>query len=573
MFEWEYLFEPHILKRGWRYANEGAVEHITRKDSQIEAVVAGSEYYKVVLEYNGPQISSAYCSCPYAAKGYYCKHMAAVLYAIDTEKTAELDNAFEFADVKSTVIETEEESSPVSIEQLITNAQREDLESILCTMALEDERVASRIRSHLSKTRIEINPSDLKWDIDDIFNTYTYKGYIDYYHAFQLAVDLTDYLASVSDQLCEMEKYYEAFELSMYAYVRLGNCDIDDDGEIAQITDVCYRIWQRIILNCPNQVKNKIKTWFNVHASDGTVIDFIEETLRDFQKYELASNDQLQEEIEALDQIIENCKGKTQCTTVYTVFYGYYIEAIDLRIILMRRLGASEKEVDRYRQNHMNFRSVRKYYLEKARKEGTAEKEIRLLQMSKKLDHDESYLVHTYTERLIELYHLSGDLESEKKLRKEDLLAYPLSSIEDFRSYREMCSAEEWEKDRLQIIASQYETRRKCELLAEEEMYDELMNVIMHEEQEERIKYLDRYGFKLAGEFSEEILNTYGEYVSEIASYARNRSSYEILIRYLLRMQQYDGGEELVKKLCKTWITQYPTRKLMVSELEKLLYR
>ena len=69
MFEWEYLFEPHILKRGWRYANEGAVEHITRKDSQIEAIVAGSEYYKVVLDYNGPLISNAYCSCPYAAKG------------------------------------------------------------------------------------------------------------------------------------------------------------------------------------------------------------------------------------------------------------------------------------------------------------------------------------------------------------------------------------------------------------------------------------------------------------------------------------------------------------------------
>ena len=47
MYEWENYFEPHILERGWEYARSGAVRHIIRKKDAIEAVVEGTEYYKV----------------------------------------------------------------------------------------------------------------------------------------------------------------------------------------------------------------------------------------------------------------------------------------------------------------------------------------------------------------------------------------------------------------------------------------------------------------------------------------------------------------------------------------------
>ena len=90
-----------------------------------------------------------------------------------------------------------------------------------------------------------------------------------------------------------------------------------------------------------------------------------------------------------------------------------------------------------------------------------------------------------------------------------NLLSYPLTSMEDFRDYRRMCSAEEWKRDR--------------------------------------------------------------EYVSDLASYARNRASYDTLIRYLLRMKQYKGGKTLVEGLCRSWIAMYPSRKVMVSELERCL--
>ena len=85
MYEWEEYFEPHILERGRSYARKGAVQFINKQGDTIEAVVEGSEYYKVKIRFEGNLIYESYCSCAYAAGGNYCKHMAAVLCEADTK--------------------------------------------------------------------------------------------------------------------------------------------------------------------------------------------------------------------------------------------------------------------------------------------------------------------------------------------------------------------------------------------------------------------------------------------------------------------------------------------------------
>ena len=49
MLEWEEYFEPHILERGRSYARRGAVKYISMHEDTIEAIVEGTEYYKVKI--------------------------------------------------------------------------------------------------------------------------------------------------------------------------------------------------------------------------------------------------------------------------------------------------------------------------------------------------------------------------------------------------------------------------------------------------------------------------------------------------------------------------------------------
>ena len=90
-------------------------------------------------------------------------------------------------------------------------------------------------------------------------------------------------------------------------------------------------------------------------------------------------------------------------------------------------------------------------------------------------------------------------------------------------------------------------------------------------EQKDIIRYLDKYGFLLADLYPDLILEQYENYVCAMAEGARNRAWYDELLRYLRRMQQYRGGKEVVERLCRNWILAYPTRKVMVSELGKVL--
>ena len=562
MFEWEEYFEPHILRRGSTYERDGAVQSVRKQGEYIEAIVEGSEYYRVRIKYDGHTLSDAYCSCPYAAGGNYCKHMAAVLYAVD-DNTTSLDDADE-------EISLQEEDSMLPVQQLIAAADRNLLEKTLLELAFMDDKVESRIRAMLGGAEGKADIAADKSEVDNIFAVYSgYGDFIDYHSAFGFADDLVTYLTNAANKLLEKGRYYEAFELSMYAYVKLGNCDIDDDGEITMISNCCYEIWQKAVRNCSTQEKSKIKSWFLEHADDGTVIDYMEDMLQDFLKYELADEEDLREEIRQLDHLIEESKGNTSCKSVYTSFYGYNIEAIDLRIILMKRLGADEKEIDDFRKQYICFRSVRKYFIQKARTEGDTEEEIRLLKESKALDTDSVYLVNTYSERLIEIYHTQKEYSLEKAERREAFISYQLSTIDDFRRYREMCTGEEWGKERVILINSRKDPEKRCELLAEEKMLPELFKEISF--QGEKLHLFNRYGYLLMESYSEPILQEYFKYVSSAAEYARNRSSYDELIRYLKRMQQYPGGSEMVRDLCKEWIAKYPTRKVMIQELRKMI--
>lgn len=79
--DWELLFKPHILHRGAEYYRDAAVEDLKITDTQITAVVLGTEDYDVEIDIKDGIIEAMSCTCPYAADDNNCKHMAAVLFA------------------------------------------------------------------------------------------------------------------------------------------------------------------------------------------------------------------------------------------------------------------------------------------------------------------------------------------------------------------------------------------------------------------------------------------------------------------------------------------------------------
>lgn len=87
MSNWKDMFKPFILERGKEYYDCGYVEMLDSEEPLIQALVLGSQVYQVNIQKTGGHVTAMHCNCPYARKGENCKHMAAVLYALEEEKS------------------------------------------------------------------------------------------------------------------------------------------------------------------------------------------------------------------------------------------------------------------------------------------------------------------------------------------------------------------------------------------------------------------------------------------------------------------------------------------------------
>lgn len=83
---WKNLFSHDILNRGRSYYKNNKVKNLKNTDeNHYTANVRGTKNYNISVEITDDRVSEIECDCPYSQSGYYCKHMAAVLFAIDDD--------------------------------------------------------------------------------------------------------------------------------------------------------------------------------------------------------------------------------------------------------------------------------------------------------------------------------------------------------------------------------------------------------------------------------------------------------------------------------------------------------
>ena len=86
--KWKHLFTSEVLKRGEQYKKSGRVSNLTNVNKgKYTANVYGSNYnvYSVSIKFSSASVESMGCGCQYAQSGRTCKHMAAVLYALESQ--------------------------------------------------------------------------------------------------------------------------------------------------------------------------------------------------------------------------------------------------------------------------------------------------------------------------------------------------------------------------------------------------------------------------------------------------------------------------------------------------------
>lgn len=556
MKPWKDLFRTHILERGLNYYEEGYVTSLEQTLTGYMAVVEGTDDYHVEIEIRDDQVYDMTCTCPYAADGNYCKHMAAVLYKIEEGEADTKIPANYFEKVQDQKRE---------LQEVIAGIPIKELQEIVFTQATSDDFLYNRIMTKYAL----ITPRHmirLKQQVNDIGYHYSDRsGFVDYYHA-------TDYTDALNTLLYEnipllLEKNYrmEAFELVNCVFYEIGNRDMDDsDGGTSFVADNCYEYWQTILQECNDKEKESMFQWFQEHQ-ENYVIDYLEDYISDFLLNEFHDEEILQKKLHMLDEKIAKFQKENYSGDSYSAYYGV-VNNITARIRLMQELNYSKQEIREYRQKYRNFSEIRKMEIQEYLSGGKYEEAIAVLKESKSLDADKAGVVAEYSQQLIQIYekrNMQKEYAQELEYQVFECMQRDLVYIVKLKK---LYSETEWKEQRERFLQGKTSSWIRYEFLVEEELFEELLREI---QKNQSVYALDQYEKVLKKHLPNEVRDIYVQYVKKGAIQTADRKAYKYLMSYLKKITKYPNGKKIAQDIAESWRQDYKRRPAMMDELRK----
>ena len=472
-----------------------------------------------------------YCSCPYAAKGSNCKHMAAVLYEIENQ------------------VKRRKDHKKTDIKSLIDGLTKEQLSGFLLELAETDTRIQNQLLMRYSGSISSVDVSRLKREVDAIIERFSDRGdYIDYYHALDFSFELIDFLNDNVSTLVDRKFNLQAFDVSSYIFLQIATIEIDDsDGGISQVSDTCCELWKKILQNCNDAEKEQIHAWLLNCKSNGQDLDYFQEYIDAFLINEFCDEKILKERIKLIDDILENTEVRGYGDEkVWDAGNGFHHPAI-VRLDLMKKLGCPEDEMMAFRKKYRIVPEVRQLEILEYIEKEQWNLAISSLLESKETDKEINSLVSWYSEKLIGLYE---KLEMQKQYKEELLFYVTTTSYQENLDYvfklKNICSSQEWIACRGKILQHMPVLALRYELMKEEKMYDRLMQELSKRGD---IYNIDKYESLLKDKYPEEVVGVYRDYLIRQSQTTHNRETYRQMMVYLKKISDYPQGVEIANQL------------------------
>lgn len=574
---WQKLFASHILERGYDYYCDGAVENIEIGRDDLRADVVGTEDYEVEISLNDGKVTDMYCSCPYAAGGNNCKHMAAVLYEwtadiMDEDEPEDTDNEDmdDDADAESmdlfepavTVCDYKKKSA--AVEKLVTSAERDIVQAFLVSVLAEDKKLLLRFRNMVNKCATKEDVEDYFEQIDEIADRYLGRDhFINYYQAYDFMLELEEIIDKDVRRMIDNGSHISAFHVMNHIFVLLGNVDMDDaGGETSMLAEQIYQLWLELLTKVNAQDKRKMFIWFTTHM-DGSVIDYLEEYIEQIIMEEFKEPEYEQDKLSFMEEMIEKAEKKDSgwsrdyAVGKWTVTYLKTLE----------EKNAPEDQLEEICKKYWNNSGVRRYYIDRYFEKKEYDRVLQVLDESIELDKAYRGQVLEYNQKKKEIYRLQGNKSAYIEQLWKLVLEQSAGDLDIYKELKAQYSEKEWLIKREELFKKLPANAHIDRLYKEEKLYDRLLAYVL---KSSGLYAVQSYENVLKKEYPKQILSKYQDEVNKMASCTGNRKHYADLVALLRRMKQIKGGSEIVETIVEEWKIKYRNRPAMMDELSKL---
>ena len=574
---WQKLFASHILERGYDYYCDGAVGNIEIGRDDLRADVVGTEDYEVEISLNDGKVTDMYCSCPYAAGGNNCKHMAAVLYEwtadiMDEDEPEDTDNedmdndadaeSMDLFEPAVTVCDYKKKSA--AVEKLVTSAERDIVQAFLVSVLAEDKKLLLRFRNMVNKCATKEDVEDYFEQIDEIADRYLGRDhFINYYQAYDFMLELEEIIDKDVRRMIDNGSHISAFHVMNHIFVLLGNVDMDDSGgETSMLAEQIYQLWLELLTKVNAQDKRKMFIWFTTHM-DGSVIDYLEEYIEQIIMEEFKEPEYEQDKLSFMEEMIEKAEKKDSgwsrdyAVGKWTVTYLKTLE----------EKNAPEDQLEEICKKYWNNSGVRRYYIDRYFEKKEYDRVLQVLDESIELDKAYRGQVLEYIQKKKEIYRLQGNKSAYIEQLWKLVLEQSAGDLDIYKELKAQYSEKEWLIKREELFKKLPPNAHIDRLYKEEKLYDRLLAYVL---KSSGLYAVQSYENVLKKEYPKQILSKYQGEVNKMASCTGNRKHYADLVALLRRMKRIKGGSEIVETIVEEWKIKYRNRPAMMDELSKL---
>ena len=531
MNNWKQLFESQILDRGYAYYTDGLVEDLFRDGNKITANVSGTEDYEVEITFDGNEIEELFCTCPYAEDGFYCKHMAAVLYELE--------------DMKEVPVKHDSENQDIS--EIVNSADDQYVRDFLATILKENELLRQRFMMMLPDQR-KHSVKDYKAFVDAIICSHSnHSGYVEYRDAEAMIDELSDIVNDL-DLLIEDGSALDAFEISLYILQETQMTDPEHEDAYL-LYDHLAEYWYKIAENATAEEKDII---FDRLFDEKKHSLYPDEYIRPFLFHAFREPRYLPKLFETLDSEIALVKHDR---------YKYGNTVLH-KLDLMSETGTDFTIIDKTCREYWDSDAARRWLAEQYEQCGQIQDAIQVYEESIQLDREYRGLVKQYRENLLRLYQQIGN---DEKYMEYLWLLVTDGNREYYRELKSQYTDDEWQNEREKVFQS-YSSLALADLYCEEKLYDRLWELL----KDNNLNMILGYEDLLLPKYASEILAKYRYSLNRAATRASGRSTYQEWVRLLKRMEKIDGGKEMAQQIANEWRVKYRNRRAMMEELSKL---
>lgn len=556
--EWKDCFSSRILNRGYEYYENGNVLDIEKTEDGYTATVEGSWEYTVTIDVDDEgDFIDADCDCPYSQDGNYCKHEAAVLYALELDGDEYSDDipAKTNADIKPVAAEETHETSESKIREIVKKMKKEELESLILELASSHSDIADNIlhayadkmpHSYVQKLENEIYSAsfDLR-DADD-------DWYSDFNEDMEDAVIRLDkILGEDLPILLDKGHFAQAFDIALYAWLNIPfsiieertmgrSSDIED--EILSVLESAYTgagIMQRL------QMKNRLSAVLETANSyTGHYYSFVEMMLTVVGDEELA------------EKVIERHGSEDDRW------------AVALCILAFKTLGL-ENDMWNCILSHLDVESAVDAGIAEYEKQNDAQSLIYFLHKVKDANPVSSSRVSNLhsaaSSRLLDVFGKNNMDDDYKAELEYNILHIHQDNLDKTREYKKLAGSLKWKEVYAKLKNAGTVGSDMSLLLLGEKDYEALMNWA-----EKNAAYRPLSYERILYEFyPDRVVSLAASRAERSSAGMSNRSAYSHFAEDLAYLQAYEKGKASAEKILEDVMKRYPRHPALKDELRR----